>query len=100
MHTAQCPASNVADTHVAAVFTQQDYGIASGMFALGYGIAHLPSTFVTMRLGARWWYSSLTVAWGIVATCGALITDRSGLCIQRFMLGVAEAGKSEGLIAN
>eukprot|EP00878_Enallax_costatus_P014248 GHUV01014903.1.p1 GENE.GHUV01014903.1~~GHUV01014903.1.p1 ORF type:complete len:424 (+),score=46.11 GHUV01014903.1:395-1666(+) len=62
------------------------------MFALGYGIAHLPSTFVTMRLGARWWYSTITVAWGIVATCGALITNRTGLCIQRLLLGVAEAG--------
>lgn len=72
----------------------QDYGLASGMFSLGYGIAHLPSTFLTMRLGARWWYSSITIAWGILATCGAFIVDRTSLCIQRFLLGVAEAGNN------
>jgi len=47
---------------------------------------------MTMRLGARWWYSSMTVSWGIVATCAAAIKDRTGLAMQRFFLGITEAG--------
>jgi hypothetical protein len=33
----------------------------------GYGGCMLPSTFMTMRYGARRWYSAITVAWGIVS---------------------------------
>ncbi|WIA31173.1 hypothetical protein OEZ86_001180 [Tetradesmus obliquus] len=73
-------------------FTPQDYGLGAGFFSLGYGIGHVPSTFVTMRCGARWWYSSITIAWGVVATCAALIHNRTGLFLQRFFLGITEAG--------
>ncbi|KAI8465365.1 MAG: major facilitator superfamily domain-containing protein [Monoraphidium minutum] len=73
-------------------FTPKDYGLGAGFFYLGYGIAHLPSAFMTMRLGARWWYSSITIAWGIVASCAAAIRSTAGLCAQRFFLGIAEAG--------
>ncbi|KAF8068182.1 abaQ [Scenedesmus sp. PABB004] len=73
-------------------FTPTDYGLGAGFFSLGYGVAHVPSAFMTMRYGARWWYSSITVAWGVVATCGAVIRSRAGLCLQRFFLGVTEAG--------
>jgi hypothetical protein len=44
-----------------------------------------------MRCGS-WWYSSIVIAWGIVATCGAFIRSSTGLCLQRFCLGLAEAG--------
>jgi hypothetical protein len=62
------------------------------LFVTGYGVAHVPSTFVTMRCGARWWYSSMTIGWGIVATSAALINSRKGLFLQRFFLGITEAG--------
>lgn len=73
-------------------FTPVDYGIGAGAFYLGYGVAHVPSTCATMRLGARWWYGGMTIAWGIVATAAAAIKNRTGLVVQRFFLGVAEAG--------
>jgi hypothetical protein len=34
----------------------------------------------------------MTIAWGIVATCAALINSRKGLFLQRFSLGITEAG--------
>lgn len=34
----------------------------------------------------------MTIAWGIVATAAAAIRNRTGLVVQRFFLGVAEAG--------
>lgn len=66
------------------------------MFYLGYGLAHLPSTCVSMQLGSRWWFGGMTIAWGVVATSAAAIKDRTGLVVQRFFLGVAEAGGCEG----
>jgi fucose permease len=66
--------------------------LPAGAFYLGYGVAHVPSTFLTMKLGARWWYGGMTVAWGIVATAAAAITNRTGLVVQRLFLGITEAG--------
>jgi hypothetical protein len=34
----------------------------------GYGGCMLPSTFMSMRYGARPWYSTITVAWGVVGS--------------------------------
>jgi hypothetical protein len=65
----------------------------TGAFYLGYGVAHVPSTFLTMQLGARWWYGGMTMSWGIVAACAAAITNRAGLVAQRFFLGITEAGQ-------
>jgi hypothetical protein len=45
-----------------------------------------------MKLGARWWYGGMTVAWGIVATAAAAINSRTGLVVQRLFLGITEAG--------
>jgi Na+/H+ antiporter NhaC len=59
---------------------------------LGYGAAHVPSTLLTMKFGARWWYGTMTISWGIVATAAAAIKNRNGLIVQRLLLGVAEAG--------
>jgi hypothetical protein len=67
-------------------------GVAAGAFYLGYGAAHVPSTLLTMKFGARWWYGTMVIAWGIVATSAAAIKDRNGLIVQRFLLGVTEAG--------
>jgi hypothetical protein len=64
----------------------------AGAFYLGYGVAHVPSTFLTMQLGARWWYGGMTMSWGIVAACAAAIHNRAGLVAQRFFLGITEAG--------
>lgn len=79
-------------------FVQKDYGIAAGAFSLGYGVGHVPSTFATMRFGARWWYAGMTIAWGIVATCAAAITNRDGLIVQRLLLGLTEAGAADGCV--
>lgn len=68
----------------------------AGAFYLGYGLAHIPSAFMTMQLGARWWYGGMTIAWGIVGTCAAAIQTRAGLAVQRFFLGVTEAGGLQG----
>jgi hypothetical protein len=66
--------------------------VHAGAFYLGYGVAHVPSTCATMQLGARWWFGTMTIAWGIVATSAAAIRSRTGLVLQRLLLGITEAG--------
>ncbi|WIA11101.1 hypothetical protein OEZ85_011245 [Tetradesmus obliquus] len=69
----------------------QDYGLGSGLFFLGYGVAMVPSTYLTMLFGAKW-YAAITVAWGVVAACCAFVTSRAGFFATRLLLGLAEAG--------
>lgn len=76
----------------AATLTWPPSCTRAGAFYLGYGVAHVPSTCVTMQLGARWWFGTMTIAWGIVATSAAAITNRTGLVLQRLLLGITEAG--------
>jgi len=44
----------------------------------GFGVAMLPSTFMTVRFGARLWMGSMAIIWGIISTCHALIRSRTG----------------------
>uniref|UniRef100_A0A383VZ56 Major facilitator superfamily (MFS) profile domain-containing protein n=1 Tax=Tetradesmus obliquus TaxID=3088 RepID=A0A383VZ56_TETOB len=79
-----------AQLHISA----KEFGLASGLFFIGYGGCMLPSTFMTMRYGARAWYSAITVAWGVVATCNAFIRNASQLYALRVLLGALEAGSA------
>ena len=42
----------------------------------------LPSTFMTLRFGARLWMGSMAVVWGIISTCHALIRSKTGGWVQ------------------
>lgn len=79
-----------AQLHISA----KEFGLASGLFFIGYGGCMLPSTFMTMRYGARAWYSTITVAWGVVATCNAFIRNAGQLFALRVLLGALEAGSA------
>jgi hypothetical protein len=56
----------------------------------GFGVAMLPSTFMTMRFGARLWMGSMAIVWGIISTCHALIRSRTGKA-QECLLPQAQA---------
>lgn len=43
--------------------SSEQYGLGSGLFYAGYGVFMIPSTFMTMRYGARWWFGFITVCW-------------------------------------
>eukprot|EP00878_Enallax_costatus_P032050 GHUV01035143.1.p1 GENE.GHUV01035143.1~~GHUV01035143.1.p1 ORF type:complete len:433 (+),score=47.34 GHUV01035143.1:803-2101(+) len=63
----------------------------------GFAVGILPSTFMSMRYGARWWLGFITIAWGIISSCHALISNKTSFCVLRLFLGLAEsAGSSAG----
>lgn len=76
----------------------QAYGLAVGMFFVGYLLLQFPSTELLTRIGARRWIVACVVFWGIVATCMALVRAPMELYVLRFLLGCAESGFAPGVV--
>ena len=74
------------------------FGVAAGLFAIGYAFAAIPSTLLLNRCGARRWVSLVMVIWGLCSAATAFVTTRSGLYLARVALGAAEAGFTPGVI--
>ena len=68
------------------------FGLASGIFFIGYIILEIPSNLALHKFGARRWLARIMVSWGIVATLFTWIQTVTHLYILRVLLGVAEAG--------
>ena len=74
------------------------FGIAAGVFFIGYLLLEVPSNLMLHRFGARRWIARILVTWGIVATAMAFAPNATVLIVLRFLLGVAEAGFFPGII--
>ena len=74
------------------------FGVAAGVFFIGYLLLEVPSNLLLHRFGARRWIARILVTWGIVATVMAFTPNATVLIILRFLLGVAEAGFFPGII--
>lgn len=68
------------------------FGLASGVFFVGYIILEVPSVIAAGKLGAKVWISRIAVTWGLVASLTAFVPSYEWLLVARFLLGVAEAG--------
>ena len=68
------------------------FGLASGIFFVGYILLEVPSTVIAQRIGARRWIARIAVSWGVVASLTAFVPNFEMLVAARFLLGVAEAG--------
>jgi ACS family tartrate transporter-like MFS transporter len=78
--------------------TSEGFGLAAGIFFIGYFLCEVPSNVLLNKYGARLWISRILVTWGIVATLTAFVQTATQLYILRFLLGVAEAGFFPGII--
>ncbi|MFC5064566.1 MFS transporter [Actinomycetospora atypica] len=74
------------------------FGLASGIFFIGYLLLEVPSNLALHRFGARIWITRILVTWGIIATAMAFVPNATTLIVLRFLLGVAEAGFFPGII--
>ena len=74
------------------------FGIAAGVFFIGYLLLEVPSNLMLHRFGARRWIARILITWGIVATIMAFTPNATVLIVLRFLLGVAEAGFFPGII--
>lgn len=73
------------------------FGLAAGLFYLGYLVFEIPSNMALVRFGARKWIARIMMTWGLVTMAMAFVQDASQLYIARILLGLAEAGFSPGV---
>lgn len=78
--------------------TAEMYGIAAGVFYIAYIIFEVPSNIILTRVGAKLWIARIMVTWGIIAAGMSFVQTPMQLYVMRFLLGVAEAGFTPGII--
>lgn len=74
------------------------FGLAAGMFFLGYFVFEVPSNIALLRVGARRWIMILMIAWGFLSVATAFVPGPTLYLLLRFLLGSAEAGFYPGVI--
>ncbi|WP_020502091.1 MFS transporter [Sciscionella marina] len=74
------------------------FGLASGIFFLGYLVLEVPSNLLLQRFGARRWLARIMASWGVLVCVIAFVPNQTTLVILRFLLGIAEAGFFPGVI--
>ena len=74
------------------------FGLAAGIFYLGYLLFEVPSNIAMEKFGARIWLARIMISWGLVTTIMMFIGGPMSLNITRFLLGVAEAGFYPGIV--
>jgi len=74
------------------------FGVAAGMFFLGYFLFEVPSNLMLVRVGARRWIMVLMIAWGLLSVATAFVPGSAMYILLRFLLGSAEAGFYPGVI--
>jgi len=78
--------------------TSTMFGLASGIFYIGYVLVEVPSNLALERFGARRWLVRIAVSWGIVGVAIGFAPNAATLLTLRFLPGVAEAGLFSGVI--
>ena len=78
--------------------TTASYGVAAGIFFLGYVLFEIPSNLMLERVGARRWIGRILLSWGVVAGLMAFIVSAQQFNGLRLLLGVAEAGFFPGIV--
>ncbi|MFD4182750.1 MFS transporter [Rhodococcus sp. NPDC058514] len=78
--------------------TEAMYGLAAGLFFVGYLIFEIPSNLALHRFGARKWIARIMLTWGVLAAALAFVPNVGSLYFLRILLGVAEAGFFPGVM--
>ncbi|HVH59111.1 MAG TPA: MFS transporter [Candidatus Sulfotelmatobacter sp.] len=76
----------------------QQYGIAAGIFFIGYFLFEVPSNLMLHKVGARMWIARILLSWGLVASLTGLVQSIHQLYAARVLLGFAEAGYYPGIV--
>jgi MFS family permease len=72
--------------------TEKEYGMAVGVFYIGYVLFAIPSNLILKRTGAPKWLGFITLVWGTLTICTFFVKTAVELIIVRFFLGLAESG--------
>ena len=73
------------------------FGLAAGIFFVGYVLFETPSNILLHRVGANVWLCRIMVTWGFVSAGMAFVSGPTSLYVMRLLLGIAEAGFIPGI---
>ena len=79
-------------------FSDAVYGMAAGIFFLGYVMLEIPSNLLLEKVGARKTITRIMILWGITSMAMLFVNSPVVFYVLRFMLGVFEAGFAPGMI--
>ena len=79
-------------------FSDAVYGMAAGIFFLGYVMFEVPSNLMLEKVGARKTITRIMILWGITSMSMLFVNSPTTFYVLRFMLGVFEAGFAPGMI--
>lgn len=74
------------------------FGLAAGLFYLGYILTEVPSNIALRRYGARRWIARIMISWGAITMLTMFVNTPESLYVARFLLGIAEAGFYPGIL--
>ena len=74
------------------------FGLGATLFTLGYCLLEIPSNLALSKVGARRWLTRIMVSWGLATTATAFVVGERSFLSVRFLLGVAEAGLTPGIM--
>ncbi|WP_454825180.1 MFS transporter [Paraburkholderia xenovorans] len=74
------------------------FGLAAGIFFVGYFLFEVPSNVMMVKFGARRWIARILLSWGLLSAATAWVGSERSFLILRFLLGAAEAGFFPGII--
>src|ERR1700733_13228636 len=77
--------------------TAGQFGLAAGVFFLGYSTFEIPSNLMLYKLGARRWLARIMISWGLVSAATAFVVGPNSFYALRLLLGIAEAGFFPGV---
>lgn len=74
------------------------YGLAAGIFFIGYFFFEVPCNMALQKIGAKFWLGPIMIVWGFVSACTMLVKTAGEFYLVRFLLGVVESGFFPGVI--
>ena len=74
------------------------FGLAAGLFFIGYLVFEVPSNLLMARIGVRKTLMRIMVLWGALTVALMFVKTGTMLYVLRFLLGAAEAGFFPGII--
>jgi len=78
--------------------TPSMFGLAAGLFFIGYVLFEVPSNLLLGHFGAKVWIARIMMTWGAVCVAMAWVQGANSLYVMRFILGIFEAGFYPGML--
>lgn len=78
--------------------TPHDYSVALTVLYVPYITFEIPFNLILKKVGPARLIPGVVATWGLVTTLQGIVTTRTGLFINRFFLGLTEAGILPGIV--